>query len=332
LPSDAASGITADQLLPPAITVAREVMFFCRRITDGRIARAADSAAGGAETRKQMTVKALFSRRIALAVLAGIGVSASAAAAETPAAAWVKHTAGSTRTVDHSAWDGLLKAHLVQGADGLNRIAYARFKPDHGKLKAYVAKLEATDTTVLDRPEQWAFWANLYNAKTIDVVLDRYPVKSIKDVSLGGGLKSLVGGGPWQAKIMKVAGQAMSLDDIENVVMRPTFKDPRVHYSVNCASIGCPNVPAQALTGANLETQLDAGAKAFINSPRGIVITGGKAKASSIYDWFRADFGGTDAAVIAHMKKYAAPALKAELDGITAISDHGYDWALADAK
>jgi Protein of unknown function, DUF547 len=255
----------------------------------------------------------------------------SSASAETPAAL-VKHTAGSTKTVDHTAWDGLLKAYVVKGADGLNRVAYAKFKPDHAKLKAYVATLEATDVGSLDRPEQFAFWANLYNAKTIDVVLDKYPVKSIKEVSLGGGLKSLVGGGPWQAKIVKVAGQAMSLDDIENNVMRPTFKDPRVHYSVNCASVGCPNLAAEALTGAKLEAQLDAGAKAFINSPRGIVITGGKAKASSIYDWFRADFGGTDAAVIAHMKTYAEPALKAKLDTITAIADHDYDWALADAK
>jgi Protein of unknown function, DUF547 len=268
---------------------------------------------------------------LGLLVAASAQLAACASSAETPAAL-VKHTAGSTKVVNHAAWDSLLKSHLVVGKDGLNRIAYAKFKPDHGKLKAYVASLEATDPGTLDRPEQWAFWANLYNAKTIDVVLDKYPVKSIKDVSLGGGLKALVGGGPWQAKIMKVAGQSMSLDDIENVVMRPTYKDPRVHYSVNCASVGCPNVPAQALTGANLEAQLEAGAKAFINSPRGIIIEGGKAKASSIYDWFRADFGGTDAAVIAHMKKYAEPALKAKLDTITAIGDHDYDWSLADAK
>jgi Protein of unknown function, DUF547 len=268
---------------------------------------------------------------ISLIVAASTQIAARASFAEAPAAL-MKHTPGSTKVVNHTVWDGLLKSHLKTDKDGLNRIAYAKFKADHGKLKAYVASLEATDPGTLDRPEQWAFWANLYNAKTIDVVLDKYPVKSIKDVSLGGGLKALVGGGPWQAKIIKVVGQSMSLDDIENVVMRPTYKDPRVHYSVNCASVGCPNVPAQALTGANLEAQLEAGARAFINSPRGIVIEGGKAKASSIYDWFRADFGGTDAAVIAHMKKYAEPALKAKLETITAIADHDYDWTLADSK
>jgi hypothetical protein len=280
-----------------------------------------------------MTTITMWTRRAALVLAAGLGLQGvpTAATAEAPAAL-VKFTAGATTTVDHAVWDGLLRAHVVQGKDGLNRVAYAKFKPDHAKLKAYLAALQATDVSKLDRPEQFAFWANLYNAKTIDVVLDKYPVKSIKEVSLGGGIKSLVGGGPWQAKIITVAGVAMSLDDIENEVMRPTFKDPRVHYSVNCASVGCPNLLAEALTGAKLEAQLEAGAKAFINSPRGIVIEGGKAKASSIYDWFRADFGGTDAAVIAHMKKYAEPALKAKLDTLTAISNHDYDWALADAK
>jgi hypothetical protein len=275
----------------------------------------------------------LPTRRGAFGFIAGLGLLLSpfAAQAEAPMAL-VKHTAGSAAVVDHAVWDGLLKAHVVKGADGLNRVAYAKLKPDHAKLKAYVASLEATDVGKLDRPEQFAFWANLYNAKTIDVVLDKYPVKSIKDVSLGGGLKSLVGGGPWQAKIIKVAGQSMSLDDIENVVLRPTFKDPRVHYSVNCASVGCPNLATEALTGAKLEAQLEAGARAFINSPRGIVIEGGKAKASSIYDWFRADFGGSDAAVIAHMKKYAEPALKAKLDVLASIASHDYDWTLADAK
>jgi hypothetical protein len=270
-------------------------------------------------------------RRMALGLVLALGLHSGAASAEAPAG-WFKHTPGSAKTVDHAAWDALLKTYVVRGADGLNRVAYGKFKPDHAKLKSYVASLEATDVSALDRPEQFAFWANLYNAKTIDVVLDKYPVKSIKEVSLGGGLKSLVGGGPWQAKIVKVAGTAMSLDDIENVVMRPTFKDPRVHYAVNCASVGCPNLAAEALTGAKLEAQLDAGARAFVNSPRGLIIAGGKAKASSIYDWFQADFGGSQMAVIAHMKTYAEPVLKTKLEQLSVISGFDYDWTLADAK
>ncbi len=261
----------------------------------------------------------------------GLG-SPSASLAASGNAAFNRAAAGSTSTVDHRAWDQLLKSHVIAGPDGLNRVAYSRLKSEQAKLKAYVAALEKVDPATLDKPEQFAFWVNLYNAKTIDVVLDKYPVKSIKDVSLGGGLKSLVTGGPWQAKIMKVSGVDLSLDDIENTILRPNFKDPRVHYAVNCASVGCPNLIADAYTGAKLEAMLEAGAKAFINSPRGILIEGDKITASSIYDWFREDFGGSETAVFEHWRKYAAPQLAAKFDKIGVVASYTYDWALADAK
>ncbi len=247
--------------------------------------------------------------------------------------AFQKATTGSTKTVDHSAWTRMLQAHVVRGEDGLNRVGYTRFKKaDHTGLKTYIAMLEATDVASLDKPEQFAFWVNLYNAKTIDVVLDKYPVKSIKDVSLGGGLKTLVTGGPWQAKITKVAGQSLSLDDIENTILRAIYKDPRVHYAVNCASVGCPNLLPEAYTGAKLEVMLETGARDFINSPRGFAFEGGKIKASSIYDWFRADFGGSDTTVFDHARKYAGPELLKKLEGAGSVATHDYDWALADAK
>jgi hypothetical protein len=247
--------------------------------------------------------------------------------------AFQKSSPGATTTVDHADWTRMLQAHVKPDATGLNRVAFAAFKSsDHAKLKAYVARLEAVDVASLDKPEQFAFWVNLYNAKTVDVVLDKYPVKSIKEVSLGGGLKTLVTGGPWQAKVTKVNGQALSLDDIENQILRAIYKDPRVHYAVNCASVGCPNLATEAYTGAKLNTMLDAGARGFINSPRGIEFSGGKVKGSSIYDWFRADFGGTEKAVFDHMRTYATPELTKKLDTATGFSSYDYDWALADAK
>jgi hypothetical protein len=274
-------------------------------------------------------------RRVLLALTAASILIAEAA--HVPAQAqdgFMKHTAGSTMTVDHAVWDRLLKAHVIPGKDGINRVDFARFKKDgHTDLKKYVATLEKVDFTKLDRPEQFAFWANLYNSKTIDIVLDKYPVKSIKDISLGGGLKTLITGGPWQAKVVTVNGLPMSLDDIENNAMRPVFKDPRVHYSVNCASLGCPNLLTEAFTGTKLEGQLEAAAKAFVNHPRAFEIKDGKiVKASSIYTWFQADFGGSVEGVLAHARKYAEPALKQKLDGITAIADYDYDWKLIDAK
>lgn len=267
----------------------------------------------------------------AVVALTGLAITLPARA-DTVASAFSPHAKGSARTVDHATWDGLLKSHLGPAEAGLSRVAYAAFKAaDHGKLKGYIRMLEATDVATLDRPEQFAFWANLYNARTVDIVLDAHPVKSIKDINLGGGLVGLVKGGPWKANVVRVAGRDLSLDDIEHGILRPVFKDPRVHYAVNCASVGCPNLGPEAFTGARLEAQLDAAARAFVNSPRGFRVTGKKVWASNIYSWFQADFGGNAAGVLDHARRYAEPALKQQLNGITAIAEFGYDWALNDA-
>jgi len=272
-----------------------------------------------------------------LAVITALGLLPHAVMAPASAASVAEtfgvHKAGSKTTVDHSAWTALLGTYVVAGTDGLNRVNYAKFKSEsHAKLKAYIASLERVDVAALDRPEQFAFWANLYNAKTIDIVLDDYPVKSIKDISLGGSLTALVTGGPWKAKVVKVAGQDLSLDDIEHGLLRQIFKDPRVHYAVNCASIGCPNLANTAFTGAALEAQLDAGARAYVNSARGIKVAGGQVTASSIYKWFQEDFGGTVSGVLQHARRYANDDLKVALDGINSISRFDYDWRLNDAK
>ena len=227
---------------------------------------------------------------------------------------------------------------MKPSSSGINLVDYAAFKKDgHKTLKAYVNRLEKVDVAKLDKKEQFAFWSNLYNAKTIDVVLDHYPVDSIRNITINegifGALKSTVGaGGPWKSKIMKVQGHKLSLDDIEHNILRPIYKDPRVHYAVNCASIGCPNLGQQAFTGANLDTMLDAGAVSYVNHPRGITVTNGKVQASSIYSWFVADFGGSATGVLEHVRKYAKPELKAKLKGIASISSYGYDWALNDTK
>ena len=232
----------------------------------------------------------------------------------------------------------MLKTYVKPDGTGLNRLDYAAFKKnDHQALKAYVKLLEATQFSKLSKNEQFAFWANLYNAKTIDVVLDHYPVTSIRKItvksSLLGFLKKSVGaGGPWKAKITTVAGERLSLDDIEHGIMRPIFRDPRVHYAVNCASIGCPNLRTKAFTGANLETELDAGASEYINSPRGVAVSGGDVTASSIYKWFQSDFGGSEAGLLKHFTQYAKPKLKAKLKRANSVSSYEYNWALNDTK
>jgi hypothetical protein len=228
--------------------------------------------------------------------------------------------------IDHTEWDRILAAYLSRTEDNVNLFDYAGVSAaDKAALKAYIASLEAVDPTSLNRNEAFAYWANLYNAVTIDVVLENYPVKSI--LRIRSGLRP----GPWKRKLVTINGEELSLDNIEHDIMRKYLRDPRIHYAVNCASYGCPNLAEKAFTGDNLEEMLDAGARAYINHPRGITIEDGRVTASSIYKWFQEDFGGTEAGVIEHMKPYAEPALKAQLETISDIDRFKYDWALNQA-
>jgi hypothetical protein len=272
-------------------------------------------------------------RLIGVCLILWSHAAASSAEAGAPADVFSRHTPGASANVDHSAFDALLKSYVVPGSDGIARVAYRRWKAEgHAVLRSYIERLEAVNVAALDRPEQFAFWTNLYNAKTLDIVLAHYPIRSIKDISLGGGLVALVTGGPWKAKVLKVGGVDLSLDDIEHGILRPLFKDPRVHYAVNCASNGCPNLGTAAFTGANLEAQLDAAARAFVNHPRGARVTGDGLTVSSIYFWFISDFGGSDGGIIAHLKRYADPPLAAKIDALSEIADHEYDWSLNDIE
>ena len=138
--------------------------------------------------------------------------------------------------------------------------------------------------------------------------------------------------GPWGKKLIMVEGQELSLDDIEHRILRPIWRDPRIHYVVNCASIGCPNLRRGAYTGATIEDELTKAAKDHINNWRGITFDDGMLHVSSIYKWFREDFGDTDASVIAHLKTYAEPALADRLSRVRDIEGHIYDWTLNDAQ
>lgn len=224
------------------------------------------------------------------------------------------------------AWDGLLARHVRESADGVNRVDYGRWAAsaaDRAALTAYIRALEGARPSAMPRAEAFAYWANLYNAVTVDTVLARYPVASIRDIrSEGGGLKGLIG--PWQTKKVTVEGKRLSLDDIEHGIMRPTFRDPRVHYAVNCASIGCPNLMPRAWRAATLEADLDAAASAYVNNPRGVRVTPQGLRVSSIYHWYAADFGDLKA----HLARYAAPALAAQIRAAPRIAGHGYDWRL----
>lgn len=237
--------------------------------------------------------------------------------------------ASSSLQIDHSAWEKLLQAYVVPGDDGLNRVNYAAFKRSGAnKLKRYLFALQKINPATLNKSEQFAYWANFYNAITIDIILDHYPVKSIRDIRL----TSFLVPGPWDKKVVRVGGADLSLNDIEHEIMRGIWRDPRVHYAVNCASVGCPNLPRLAFTGPRLEDMLDKGARDYINSARGARVIGVSLIGSKLYSWFAEDFGGSMQSLLTHLGRYATPELAAKLKQVTRISRYEYDWSLNDIK
>jgi Protein of unknown function, DUF547 len=244
-------------------------------------------------------------------------------------ARWAAHDPRSTTRVDHGTWARFLQLYLRRGADGISRVDYgAVTAADRQELAGYVATLAAVPVSRLNRDEQMAYWINLYNALTIQVVLEHYPVKSIRDVDISPGLFSR---GPWGKKLVAVEGEPLSLDDIEHRILRPIWRDPRLHYVVNCASLGCPDLPPRPLAANDLDHALDMAAIAFVNHPRGARIEGGELLVSSIYVWFEDDFGGDDAGVIRHLMAYADPHLAMRLQRVEEIGGDSYDWRLNDA-
>lgn len=239
---------------------------------------------------------------------------------------WKASNAASKKTVDHGDWDALLKRYIRMDKTGLNRFAYGKItKSDKARLNRYIENLSKVKVTGFNRDEQLAYWLNLYNALTIKVIVDHYPVRSIRDIDISPGVFS---NGPWGKKLVKVEGRELSLDDIEHRILRPIWRDPRIHYGVNCASIGCPNLQDMAFTGKNAGQLLTIGARQYINSPRGVTIDSNKVTVSKIYSWFAYDFGNSEKGVLSHLMKYAEPKLADQLKKLGRIHNAEYDWGL----
>lgn len=238
--------------------------------------------------------------------------------------------AGSAGPVDHGAWAGFLERHLSRSQSGVRLVDYGGVSiADRRALEAYLDDLQAVQVTALTRPQAMAFWINLYNALTVKVVLDHYPVGSIRDIDISPGLFA---DGPWGKKLVRVEGAALSLDDIEHEILRPIWRDRRIHYAVNCASIGCPNLATTPYEAERLEQMLDAAAAAYINHPRGVTVRAdGSLRLSRIYDWYDEDFG-SEADIVDHLRRYARGRLAQALAQAPGISAYAYDWALNDAR
>jgi hypothetical protein len=268
-----------------------------------------------------------FTAALALFLAAGLFPAVAPAAPKSELwPRWEAHDPAAKQSIDHGAWDRFLGSFVVAGADGINRVAYARAAGNAaGELQGYLDAMAAQPISRFGRAEQKAYWINLYNALTVKVVIDHLPVASIRDIDLGGG--GFFSSGPWDKKLIDVEGEPVSLNDIEHRILRPIWRDPRLHYALNCASLGCPNLAVRAYVPERLEEMLIRAAKAYINHSRGVRIVDGEITLSKIYDWYADDFGD-EAGLLDHIRQYASSDLETRLMLAKGIDGYVYDWGL----
>lgn len=232
----------------------------------------------------------------------------------------------------HAAWTAILEEHLE---DGL--VDYAALRRAPAALDAYLADLAATtpaEHAKWTREKRFAFWINAYNAFTIQLVRDGGPVMSIKE--LGGWFST-----PWEKKFIPMPafdpegkGKEITLDEIEHELIRPVFDDARVHAAVNCASMSCPPLRAEAYRAADLDEQLDDQVRQWLGDPKrnDLEVREGKIRVSRIFDWYDGDFGKKDAAVIRWIADHVADEALAkglrERAGGLKLRYLDYDWSI----
>ena len=210
--------------------------------------------------------------------------------------------------VDHSAWNSILQKYVQENG----RVNYATLRKDRRILDTYLKFLSQNHPDASwSREEQMAFWINAYNAYTIVLILDNYPLSSITQ---------LEGGKVWDKKWITIGNKRYSLNNIENDILRPQFQDPRIHFAVNCAAKSCPPLHNRAFTASNLDTLLDKQTKAFINDETYNKITKKAVTVSKIFDWYAEDFSD----LIGYLNEYSNTAIQSN----AAIKFTEYDWSL----
>ncbi len=241
----------------------------------------------------------------------------------------------------HAAWAQLLKKHVVLLDGGkASQLRYAGMAADKSALKAYTDSLSAVSATAFagfSKAQQMAFLINAYNAFTVELILTRYPrLESIKD-------RGTLLANPWKPKFIKLLGTEMSLDNIEHDTLRAKgrYDDPRIHFAVNCASVGCPMLREEAFVADRLEAQLDEQTLRFMSDRSRNRFADGKLQLSKIFDWYGVDFKAGYkgiASLGAFAGRYAnqladAPADRERIKaGGADIGFLDYDWKLNDAK
>lgn len=225
------------------------------------------------------------------------------------------------------------------------RVDYLGLKAQRGDLDAAVrifGEVSAAEERRWSRNERIAFWTNAYNAFTLRAIIDHYPINgSFFSRSPRNSIRQI--DGVWTKLTWQAAGRRVTLDDIEHRILRPEFKDPRVHFALNCASVGCPPLRAEPYRAADLDRQLDDAARIYMRSAEGLRLDGDTLRVSSIFKWYGEDFveryggavdGGrypTERAILGVIAQYGSAAAKARArEARATIAFLDYDWSLND--
>jgi hypothetical protein len=220
----------------------------------------------------------------------------------------IEKTKPATKVGLHDEFDALLRKYVSTSG----KVNYQGFKNEEGKLDAYLQKLEKTNLEKnWSQNKTLAFWINAYNANTIKLILKNYPIKSIMDLN---------NGKPWDVKWIKINRRTLSLNNIENDIIRPKYKEPRIHFALNCAAKSCPPLLNKAWTEGNLNSNLERQTKSFINNSNYNTITAGKVEVSKIFDWYGKDFG--------ELKTYLNKYSSTKIGAGTSVNFKTYNWDL----
>ncbi len=232
-------------------------------------------------------------------------------------------------TFDHSAFTAV----LAEVVDERGFVDYAALAAARAPLDDYLRRLAATDPSALADDDRLAFWLNVYNAYTLKLVVDNYPVGSIRDV-VSGAFVPLVNT-PFKVEFVTVGGETMTLDAVEHGTIRAEFDEPRIHFALVCGARSCPPLRAEAYTGDRLDAQLDDQAHRFLHNPakNRVPADDETIRLSKIFDWFGDDFGDDDAARQAFLASYFDGNVRAKLEqGAYDVAFLDYDWSLNDSN
>lgn len=219
----------------------------------------------------------------------------------------------------HAIWDGLLKKYV--NTQGL--VNYTGVKRDEGLLNQYLDLLSRTPPApTWSVNETMAYWINAYNAFTVKLIPNHYPLKSIKDI--GPAVQIPFVNTPWTEKFFTIGGKKMSLDNIEHGTLRKQFTDPRIHFALVCAARSCPRLRNEAYTPARLAGQLNEQGLYFLNDPAKNAVTPGRASLSKLFDWYSGDFEKNSRSVVYWVNRYSQTKINAD----TPVSYLDYDWRL----